>query len=97
MEIRDFTDTIRLGKYPFSLDVDPLGLSDWHGVIASFSVYPHSVGERVERAELRRKENIIGLFVFHWNDAELPKWWQDSELLWELKSVKGEGDGKPQE
>ena len=91
MDITGLGDTtIRIGEYPVCLDVKRLPHGDWTGVYATFHV--SSVADGLARVELRHKQGEYALFISRFTDAELPDWWKDSEVVWELKPDKAEGD-----
>jgi len=80
MDITGLGDTtIRIGgEYPAILDISATSYS----VMATF--YAFNLPTGLKRAELRRKDECYGLFVFLYPDDELPDWWKDSEVVWSL-------------
>lgn len=80
--IIDF-DRIRVGsEYPICLDIESIHGHESGGILAAFYTYEMSDG--LKRVELRRREERIALFLFRYEDMDLPEWWQNSELLWSL-------------
>ena len=84
MDISNF-ERIRVGSHPPQvLDIEPVGLSEHgSGIFAVFCA--HDTENGLKRAELRYKENTYGLFLFRYEDQELPDWWRDSEIAWSLR------------
>ena len=79
MEIRDF-NRVRVGQsYPSCFDIAPIQFHESYGVYATTYIYNN------ERIELRKIKNDIALFTFKTADMDLPKGWEDSELLWSNK------------
>lgn len=83
MDISNF-ERVRVGShYPQCFDIEPIGLSEHgSGIYAAFCAY--STEDGLQRAELRYKDNTYGLFLFRYEDQELPEWWRDSEIVWHL-------------
>ena len=77
MDIINFTEGFRVGEYPACLGIRPLGYTDGAGVYAL--AYDDSFAHRIE---LRRRDDTVALFVFRYDDTDLPEWWTDSEMLW---------------
>ena len=87
MDITSFK-RIRVGShYPQTLDIAPIEAHESDGLYASFFAFP-MINRGMRRVELRRKDNSFALFLFRYDDMELPDWWKDSELLWELEGNK---------
>jgi hypothetical protein len=84
MQIKDF-EHVRAGEYPACLDVSRIEGHESYGVYAVFHVY--DVEDGLRRVELRRKEDIYGLFVFRYEDMDLPAWWEDSKTVWSLSAM----------
>ena len=79
MEIRDF-DRVRVGQsYPSCFDIAPIQFHESYGVYATTYTYEN------ERIELRKRDNAVALFTFKSIDLDLPKGWENSELLWSNK------------
>lgn len=85
-EIRNFHQLRVGGKWPACFDIWPLGYSDY-GLFAQVNTY------RLPRIELRKKEHTVALFVFGYDDLEIPEWWRDAEVLWS-QTYKEEKEGK---
>ena len=76
---------LRIGdKYPICFEIDGLD----YGVMAVFHYYKSGLFE-VGKAELRQKESEYALFLFKYDELELPEWWQDSKLIWKLELAEG--------
>lgn len=89
MEIKNFDRSIRVGSgFPACFDISRIGSHESYGVFASFFYNSriHLRSEEATRAELRHKGNYYALFVFNRKDMDLPDWWKDSEIVWELQS-----------
>jgi hypothetical protein len=79
-EIIDFGHIHVGGEWPTVLDIVPIeGHADL-GICAQFFILPRK-GHRVE---LRCKGIHYALFLFGYQEQELPELWQDSELVWSL-------------
>lgn len=79
MTIKDF-DRVRVGsEYPYCVDVNKIDYHESMGVYGEVGLFEN------HRVEVRKKGNVIAIFTFKYKDMDLPKWWRDSELIWENK------------
>jgi len=85
MNLRDFK-RVRIGSnYPQVLDIQPIEAHESDGLFASFQGFV-LLEKGQKRVELRKKDNSYALFLFRYKDMELPDWWKDSEIIWELET-----------
>ncbi len=88
MQISNFQERVHVGSsHPGCLTVQPISSHESSGVLASFMNVSLEHGPFM-RAELRRKDTQYALFVFHFDDIDLPEWWEDSEIVWSLEQQR---------
>lgn len=80
MDILNF-DSIRLGNFPLSFDVQKEDGHCNYGISVGFYVYQNH-DNSIVRAELRKISNEYRLFLFRYNDQEVPGYWMNAEIVW---------------
>lgn len=83
MQITHITDHFRVGEYPTCFDIEPIDGHSENGLCAIFHFYS-AIKRGLKRVEFRRKDRAYALFIFPWDNVDLPAYWRDSELLWSL-------------
>ncbi len=85
MDLTNFK-RVRIGShYPQVFGISPIAGHESDGLYAQFHGFM-LLEKGQKRVELRCKDNSYALFLFRYDDMELPDWWKDSEVLWELET-----------
>ena len=94
-EIKTYGEVIAETVYPCRFRMDFFDQNPDNGIAVYFrKPYQRGLCTNKERhpaiVQLRAKEEDYALFYFTWNEdfdiEKLPVYWQDSELIWELKA-----------
>ena len=88
-----FGGRVRIGKWPVSVDIDH-GTSPFNTMMVGAQVFDTVDNGTLARIELRRHNedrHYISLFLFEFEDGELPEYWEDSELLWKWERELSRG------
>lgn len=91
-------ETLRIGGcFPTTMDVTMLRAFDTHGVMAT--VFTHKSGDDQGYSQLRKRDAHpqIGLFVFAYDDAEVPEHWKDSVVIWDSRTSYQKSKETPDE
>lgn len=85
MEIKNFEKIRAGGEFPATIDLSPIGGHSSYGVCAEAWIKRADCGFEKDhhRVEVRRKDNLVALLVYKFDDMILPPFWVGSELLWE--------------
>ncbi len=75
------TGNFHFGKWPARMD---MALDMYESVMAQIPLAKStSKDSQSQVVKILEKENTIGVFVWLYDDLELPEWWKDAKVIYE--------------
>ena len=82
-------DKIRIGKeFPICANVESFDERSGNNMMISFYIGDGKTEYCAKHVQMRQKDGQCAIFMsqygFGGDDAEIPQWWQDADVVWSL-------------